>query len=211
VAVLRIEVATIGGEVLAEAVREAVADGSDEICAGLARAADAVREALARHLLEVLLDAYMAVGLHLGRRRHEVGRKVGIDRRIQGLGQADIAAEVERLPAAVAGAVARVCIRRGEGGLVESEDLVAARGQRGNPEEPERDEQTPREVAHASARERATVSSICEAVPQVILRRIVHLAPLGLGACPRAARDFVGTLGGLDGAAPQYLAATFRV
>src|SRR5262249_31798410 len=114
--------------------------------------------------------------------------------------QADVAAEVERLPAPVAGAVARVCIRRGEGGLVESEDLIAARAQRGDPQEPDRDEETPR--AHASSRERATVSSICEAVPQVILRRMVHLAPLGFGGVPAVRSRCRRDLGELDGAAP---------
>src|SRR5262249_60882526 len=81
----------------------------------------------------------------------------------------------------VAGAAAGVRIGWGEGGRGDSEDLVAARVQHGDPQEPDGDEKTPREVAHASGRERATVLIVWETIRQGMLQRIVHLAPLGCG------------------------------
>ena len=78
VAGLRIEVAAIGGEVLTEAVREARADAEVQVRGRLARAADPVRETLSCHLLEVALDAYVAVVLNRGRRRDEVGGRLGL-------------------------------------------------------------------------------------------------------------------------------------
>src|SRR5262249_55212136 len=114
-----------------------------------ARTLDPIRGGLLRHLLEVVLHARLAVLAELLRRGDEVGRQVGIERRVQVCRQADVVVEAERLPTARAGALARVRVADAAGGLLDAEHLGAAGPHRGDRRRGRRDDDGPRDVTHA--------------------------------------------------------------
>src|SRR5262249_16133451 len=141
---LGIEVAAIGGEVLASALRVAIVAARRELGDAGARAADPIRNALPRHLLEVALYPGLAVPAEVVRRGDEVGRKIGIERRVQALRKAHVIVEAERLSASGAGALAGVRVSHAAGGLLDAGKLGATSAQYGDAQQRYGDPSLPR-------------------------------------------------------------------
>src|SRR5262249_33114848 len=144
-----IEVTAIGGEILARTRRVAIVAARGELRDAGARATDPIRNALPRHLLEVALDSRRAVPAEIVRCGDEVGRKIGIERRVQALRQAHVVVEAERLAASRAGALARVRVSHAAGGLLDPGQLGTPCAQCGDAQQRCRDPGLPRDETHA--------------------------------------------------------------